>query len=319
MNASKPVSKVLVLEDDPEHVALLKRFCDDHNLIGLKVRKQRLMSVLRSNLDLGAVILAEEYGGSVAESTAVAARIDTLRPELPIIVRRNGRGVLDGLPRSLADIACGAYTAADMAPLAALVDKYLFSLDYPNELVRGITEITEARLASLFRPLSVSWETPCIVRDRIIVGEVFTLIALESSWCRGYMMLQAEEGPLVDLLHGIDLGNGVTDFRDLNALLGELTNLVWGAFKERFFRGASRAGSTQVQVPLIVNHKHKYISFGSDNPQLSFKYRLTDEETGASVVLDQRFIFSLSWSPEDFPSERADVDTLVDAGELELF
>lgn len=112
----------------------------------------------------------------------------------------------------------------------------------------------------------------------------------------------------------------MADFRDVNALLGELTNLVWGAFKERFFRGASpAAASAQVQVPLIVNHKHKYISFGSDNPQLSFKYRLTDEETGASVVLDQRFIFSLSWSPEDFPGERADVDTLVDAGELELF
>ena len=53
-------------------------------------------------------------------------------------------------------------------------------------------------------------------------------------------------------------------------------------------------------MPLIVNHKHKYISFGTDNPQLCFLYTLTDETSGRSVKLYQRFIFNLNWSPEDF-------------------
>ena len=30
------------------------------------------------------------------------------------------------------------------------------------------------------------------------------------------------------------------------------------------------------QVPVVVNHLHRYISFGSENPQLSFKYTLPD-------------------------------------------
>ena len=38
------------------------------------------------------------------------------------------------------------------------------------------------------------------MRDRIIFGEVFSLIPLESTWCRGYMMMQAEEQPILDLL-----------------------------------------------------------------------------------------------------------------------
>jgi len=36
-------------------------------------------------------------------------------------------------------------------------------------------------------------------------------------------------------------------------------------------------------------------------------------------VFDQRFIFNLSWSPEDFREGTGDVDALVEAGELDLF
>jgi hypothetical protein len=33
-----PVSKVLVLDNSPEHAPLIKQFCDAHNLVALKVR-----------------------------------------------------------------------------------------------------------------------------------------------------------------------------------------------------------------------------------------------------------------------------------------
>lgn len=319
MNMNKPVSKVLVLEDSPVHLAAIRRFCDEHNLIGLKARKSRLTSVLRSNIDLGAVLLGEDYGGSLAESAAAAMRIDALRPELPIILRRAEGAGREGLPSALADVVCATYSADDTAPLVEAIDEYLFSFDFPNALVRGISEITEARLAGMFKHLAVSWETPCIVRDRIIFGELFSLIPLESAWCRGYMMMQTEEEPLAAVVRGTALAQGEVGFRELNELLGELTNLIWGAFKDRFLGGADALARSQVQVPLLINHKHRYISFGTDNPQLCFKYRLTDEATGASVELDQRFIFSLSWSPGDCPDSAADVDVLIEAGELELF
>lgn len=319
MNMNKPVCKVLVLDDHPAHADAIKHFCDAHNLIGLKVRKSRLMSVLRSNIDLGAILLGESYGGSLAECAAIATRIDALRPELPIILRRDADTGPDGLPDALRQVICATYVAHDMAALRTVVDEYIFSLDYPNALVRGITEITEARLGGLFKDLTISWDTPCIVRDRIIFGEVFSLMALESAWCRGYMLMQTEEAPLLDLLSARPGRRGDADFRDLNGLLGELTNLVWGAFKDRFLHDARPEPADAVQVPLLVNHKHRYISFGTDNPQLCFKYRLTDDATGRAVQLDQRFIFSLRWLPEAFDANDGAVDALVDAGELELF
>jgi hypothetical protein len=323
MNMNKPVSKVLVLDDCPAHKEALKRFCDENNLVGVKVGKNRLQSVLRSNIDLGAVLFAESYGGSPEASAEIAIRINAVRPELPIIMRRDNYLGMDGLPESLRRVVCAAYVAHDMAPLRQVIDDYIFSLDYPNALVRGIADMTQAILGDVFKDLTITCDTPYIVRDRIIFGEVFSLIPLESAWCRGYMMMQAEETPILELLDRYQMidnaRHGEADFRDLNSVLGEVTNLIWGSFKNRYVGDADAWARSQVQVPLLVNHKHKYISFGSGNPQLCFTYWLKDPQSSRAVKLHQTFVFSLSWSPEDFKEVTDDVGAMVEAGELDLF
>jgi hypothetical protein len=318
-DAKVPITKLLILDDHPDHAPVLKQFCDERSLVALKARPDRLMSVLRSNIDLGGVLLGDDYGGSVVEATSAALRIEALRPELPIILRLAPGTSADALPAALREAVCATFTTHEMAALATAVDEYIFSLEFPNALVRGISEITEVRLASLFRGVSVTWDTPSIVRDRIIFGEVFSLIPLDGAWCRGYMLMQVEEDPMLALLAREAPHDAPGDFRDINGLLGELTNLIWGAFKDRFLNQDAITSRSQVQVPLLVNHKNRYISFGSSNPQLCFRYRLTDAASGHSVTIDQRFIFSLSWSPEDFSENVVDVDTLVEAGELDLF
>jgi hypothetical protein len=275
--------------------------------------------VLRSNIDLGAIMYADDYGASAEENAEIALRIHTVRPELPIILRRETVATLDDVNESLRRVFCAAYTASDMSSLSKVIDEYIFSLVYPNALVRGISEITESVLASQFKNLTTRWDTPYIVRDRVIFGEVFSLIPLESAWCRGYMMLQTEEQPILESLDAYSPREGGASFRAVNNLLGEVTNLIWGAFKNRYVGDAANASSSQIQVPLIINHKHRYISFGTENPQLCFLYTLTDENTGNTIRLYQRFIFNLSWSPEDFKEIVNDSNELVESGELELF
>lgn len=91
------------------------------------------------------------------------------------------------------------------------------------------------------------------------------------------------------------------------------------AFKNRFVSGEQLPGR-QSQVPIIVNHQHRYISFGSEDPQLCFKYTLLDPDgKAAPLVLYQRFIFNLSWAPEKFKENEAIAEDLFDSGELELF
>lgn len=319
MNASKPVSKVLVLDDDLTHAAVLRDFCNDHNLIALTVRRDRLASVLRSNIDLGGIVLAQDYGGSPVEAATVAARIDALRPELPIILRRDANAHGAPLPDALIAATCASFRIDDLSALTSAVEQFIFSLEFPNALVRGISEITETRIAGAFRGCAVAMQTPSVVRDRIIFGEVFSLIPLEGAWCRGYMLIQAEEERLCIVLAGDASAAEKPNFRDANSVLGELTNMVWGAFKDRFLERNGAQVAYQIQVPLLINHRHRYISFGSDNPQLCFRYRVTDESTGKSLMIDQRFIFSLAWLPEAFSENVTDLDTLVEAGELDLF
>jgi hypothetical protein len=313
------VSKVLVLDDSPEHVQRIKRFCDENNLVPLKVKKGAVMSVLKTNVDLGAILYSEDYGGSVAAAASIASEIHSARPELPIIIRRGKQATLTDLPNALQQACCAAYVTEDFSGLRKVIDEYIFCLIYPNALLRGIAEITESALRSQLKTLSLSLDTPYIVRDRIIFGEVFSLIPLESSWCRGYMMLQTEEDAFLELLGGGERAGSALTFRTLNDLLSEITNMIWGAFKNRYIESDRSVAGGQIQVPLIVNHKHKYISFGTANPQLCFRFILTDEERKRSTTLFARYIFNLSWSPERFKEIAPDTAGLVDSGELELF
>lgn len=313
------VSKVLVLDEVPDCSARIKAFCDANNLVGLRAQSENVMSVLKSNVDLGAIFLSEDYGKG---GLAFAREIHAVRPELPIFFRRKAHDSLDDLSELDKGLFSQGYVIDHIDKLGPVINESIFSLVYPNGLVRGITEITKAALESQFKDVEVNTEAPYIVRDRIIYGELFTLIPLESNWCRGYMMLQTEEQPLMGFVES-DKTHIVTadaaTFRDINHVLGEVTNLVWGSFKNRFISYEPIEGR-QSQVPIIVNHLHRYISFGSEDPQLCFRYTLTDKrEGGASMVIYQRFVFNLSWSPDKFKENEALVEDLFDSGELELF
>lgn len=317
------VSKVLVLDSDADCFDRIKEFCDANGLVGLKVQPDNVMAVLRSNLDLGAILLSEKYVGNAQGGTGLARKIHAVRPELPIFLRRETADSLDDVTARDRLLFSAAYTIDAISKLQAVIEEFIFSRSYPNALVRGITEIAIPALESQFKAMKVEVEAPYLVRDRLIFGEIFTLIPLESSWCRGYMMLQTEEDALMHLVKaGRTFVNPeeAYDFRNLNGLLGEITNLIWGGIKNRYLSSV-REDVYLSQVPIIINNLHRYISFGSDNPQLCFKYTISDSNDASfrPLVIQQKFVFNLSWSPEDFAENVASVDELVSSGELEFF
>lgn len=319
----KLVSKVLVLDSDLACLDKIKIFCDNVNLIGVKTPIENVMSVLRSNVDLGCIFISESFNGKPNGGLTLGRDIQLIRPELPIFLRREVSGNLDDLSAVDQKTFSAAYTVDGIDSLRSVIDGYIFSLSYPNALVRGITEITKTALESQFKGLSTEVATPYIVKDRLIFGEVYTLIPIEGSWCRGYMMLQAEEAGLMRLIKSNRTHmqpDDAEDFRNVNGVLGEITNLIWGAFKNRYFTTDSKP-SYMSQVPIVINHLHKYISFGSQDPQLCFRYTLTDQVDADSkpIEIHQRFIFNLSWSPEDFAENTVSADDLVSSGELEMF
>lgn len=322
---AKLVSKVLILDGDIACHEKLKTFCDENNLVGLKVQDDNVMAVLKSNVDLGAILLSENFSDKEHGALALARAMHAVRPELPIFLRRESVDNLNDLGEDDQRSFSAAYTIDSIDTLRKSIVESIFCLEYPNALLRGITELTKSALESQFKDMTVEVATPYIVRDRIIFGELFTLIPIESSWCRGYLMLQTEEELLLKLIETdrthVNPGDG-GDFRSVNNVLGEITNLIWGGFKARYVDyNANNNTTNMAQVPLIINHLHRYISFGSEKPQLCFKYTLLDQinKEARSLVIYQRFIFNLSWSPEDFKENQTSVEELVELGELELF
>jgi len=320
------LSKLLVLDEVGIPLDSRNILGDEsYGLIGIRPQHgtvANVMDILKSNVDLGAIMLYENYHGTPSEGISLARRIHAVRPELPLFLRRDAEASVAGLnPKDAALFRC-AFTLENPEPLRATLDSSIFNRIYPTSLVRGLAEMTRTALASLFTNCDIEVETPYLIKDRIIYGEVFTLIALESHWCRGYMMLQGEENALMGLVRAQagEKGEGLT-FRDLNSSLGEATNLVWGAFKNRYVNHSSDQNSPlQTQVPIIINHQRRYISFGADDPQLCLKYWLREQghPDAAPVPLYQRFVFNLNWSPDAF-SENPSVESMCDSGELELF
>ena len=322
---AKLVSKVLILDGDIACHEKLKTSCDENNLVGLKVQDDNVMAVLKSNVDLGAILLSENFSDKEHGALALARAMHAVRPELPIFLRRESVDNLNDLGEDDQRSFSAAYTIDSIDTLRKSIVESIFCLEDPNALLRGITELTKSALESQFKDMTVEVATPYIVRDRIIFGELFTLIPIESSWCRGYLMLQTEEELLLKLIETdrthVNPGDG-GDFRSVNNVLGEITNLIWGGFKARYVDyNESNNTTNMAQVPLIINHLHRYISFGSEKPQLCFKYTLLDQinKEARSLVIYQRFIFNLSWSPEDFKENQTSVEELVELGELELF
>lgn len=313
-------AKVLLLEHDPGQYQALLDFCDRMGLMALPRTAVDAVATLGQHKDLGGVLLAEDLPCEEGDALSLAATIHRQRPELPIFLRRTRTQPLtEAQERTIRH----AWSTGGLQTLTESVQHAIFSLRYPTALVDGVVELTCSAMRSMFPHAEVRAEEPYVVHDRIIFGQVSTLIALESTWCRGYMMLQTEEQALRQgLLQGFGYEGvgGDLNFRELNHVLGETTNLIWGAFKNRYIPPKAFT-SQQTQVPIVINHEHKYISFGSQDPQLCVRYQLSDPRRPGlpPLTIVQRLIFNLHWSPEEFAEFANNASEAGPTGELELF
>lgn len=315
-------SKVLVVEHDAAKLETLKHFIENCKLVGYQASKNTIENILKSSVDLGAMFLphTDAQGNSNA---ALILAIHRARSELPIFLRVASHEAVVELPDELKKAVAGFYVYGELERMKALVDKYLFNRHYPSEFVASVKEFTLSAFRAAFRNFEVAADIPYIVKDKIIYGELFSLLPLESSWCRGYMMLQCEEENIREAIAArkTQLNSSDPDFRHVNGLLGELANMIWGGFKTRY--GASSIdtqGRVRVEVPIIINHARKFISFGADDPQLCLKFTLTDPDGELGpVVVYEKFIFSLDWSPDKYAEANRSVNELVSSGELEMF
>ncbi|MEE8057453.1 MAG: chemotaxis protein CheX [Pseudomonadales bacterium] len=320
-------SRILVHEHDPTALEAIKSFCEDNQLIGLVDKSASLHDLLKRNINLGAIFISDHSGHLSDEVIDLCVEAHRLRQEVPIFLRTLKEGMTtSNLPLRAHHIFASLYQLDNMAALKELIQHYIFNRQYPNNLVHGIQTISTGAIESMMQGVSISVETPCLVNDHLIYGELSSLIPLESSWCKGHMMIQVEQDGLLQLIragkaNGACIDEGNINFREINNWLSETTNLIWGPLRTHFLsKGSGQGDISDVQIPIITNQRERYISFGSMTPQLVFKYILSDTDKRLDEVsLIQKFIFNISWMPDVVAGEQISIDKLIGNDDVELF
>ncbi len=315
-------SKVLILDDSEEARNTIKVFCDTNNLMALTSRHEDPITVLKSFVDLGAIFISESLRRQGKQGFDLAAEIHYIRPELPIFFRCPADSVQSFKSIMLNRGICCAYQLSEIDQLKDELKANIFNQHYPNTLLRGIEEIANRCLTALFPNVEIEYSAPYLVKDRIIYGELFSLIPMESDWCKGYMMLQTTQERFIELadpekIPGI---SDQEDFHTVNDFLSELTNLIWGGIKARFINMENKHNITPAQIPIIVNHTNQYITFGTNTPQLCFQYTLRNKNNrDQPLTIHHKFVFNINWAPEKFRELESELDSIIDTGELEFF
>ncbi|TQV72770.1 chemotaxis protein CheX [Aliikangiella marina] len=316
-------TKALIFEHDGEADNILKELCQSHSITGLKASNPSTFDLLNSNTDLGAVFVSDKFIVEDQHGESLVKTIHKLRPELPIFYRVEDTSSVKALTPGQ-NVSC-VYQLDKFDCIEQTISKHIFSTHYPTPLVQGMKEISLDAIQSNIRNCVIEIDSPYLVKDQIIYGELMSLIPIESSWYRGYMMLQTTEAEVISMIENgmTPLNPKDTDFRFVNSLLNEIANMIWGGIKRKFADKDNMQAddsSLRTQVPISVNHFHKYISFGTTEPQLCFHYRIKNEfDETQCVELYQKFVFNLAWLPENFQETNDTVEEMVDSGELELF
>lgn len=322
------VSKVLILEDDKAIQGTIKDFFDNNGLIAVRQNSYSAMKVLYSNIDLGGVLISESSHDSsegIHTGVELAVRINKIRPELPIFMRREERDDIDDLDEEQQAAIAGAYTLGNMDKLLAMIEQYLADTEYPISLIRRIEEVTKSALEATFKNTTVKMALPYLVKDKLTYGDIISLLPVQAPWFNGYMMFQSEEEPMISLIEAGKTSVEATevDFRDVMGLLSEISNMSWGGLKTRLLNlhPPGYEERNLIAVPITVNQYKEYISFGTDRTQLCFEYTLYDNDHEMDPVkLFQKFIFNIKWSPEEYrEADENTVEELVESGALELF
>ena len=276
MNDNGVVSYILVHDSHSDSKNAIQDFCQNNQLIRLRDPNSDIFELLRRNINLGAIFLSEDKGSADSDGISLGAKIHELRPEVPIFLRTTTIKNREDLAESVQHCFAGIYHFDQLSDLQDLIETHIFSDDYPNHIINAIQTLSTEVIESQLIDMSVTVDSPSIVNDRFIHGNLHSIIPLESSWCKGHMMIQVEQDEIAQLIKNGQTFLGAEDavgFRDINGWLSEITNLIWGILKSKLLSQISNdLPISDVQLPVITNHNESYITFGSPKPYLSIKY-----------------------------------------------
>lgn len=303
--------KVLVYEPNDQKRKELIKTLNGFGIDCIELSKANYKQQLEQQIDIAAIFLPAAACADELANT-ISAEIDIERATLPVFLRYPENKVEEnGFQQHHIH-----YQLEDNGleqPLTELV----YKREFPAHFVEQVIRLAEDAVTHELMTVDVVKTNAALVTESILYGQVFSLIPIESPWYRGYLIIQTTEQDILDLIAQgkTQLESSQLDFRDVNIIVGESTNMVWGGMKRIYASNGNDLVNFMMQIPLIINHKHKYISFGSTEPHLCLTLDVKDPDTGKIIKVVERFVFHLDWQPQ-FCTDNGAAD---DDGEIEFF
>lgn len=313
--------KVLVYDSHPELASILNTAFNECSVQIISDSKKDIFELLDEHSDLGAILISEDppYFGR-DNLFLILKKIRETRPELPIYLRLSDKKC-PPLSKKTKELCTDYFNLDELDQLATSVKEKFFQLFYPQPLVNTLRHVSSEALSQLFKNGSIYTDEAYLVNDQIACAEMFSLIPLDASWCRGYMMLEANQEEIRTLLESMipDRSKEEFNFQTCNALLSEITNIIWGAV--RGHEHTEEQPSSQIQIPIVANRDGDRVTFGVSQPCLCFLHsiEITLDGIVRSISLYQKFIFNLTWHPENFNHQTLQSTNFMQPGSFQIF
>lgn len=313
--------KVIAFEPDQARGASIQALSEEMGMKGVVLSEEEpFILEISSRLNIGAIVLNAESDGF----QSLVVNINAMLPEIPLLIQTPSEDSPDtivNLSNPLAKIHY--FRTGDLEALRALLNLLLYCRQYPPEFINLVIENTQNALMNNLHGVQVVPSRVFVASDKRIFGGRLEMMPFCTPWCEGMMMIQSN-GEDIDRL----VRAGCTPFpatqgsvsRYTEDVLREIMNQVWGGFKSSFVPPAF-VRSTEIEVPMTINHDEKYVSFGATDPLLCFRFSLEDAQTEKPrfppLIIYLKFSFHLRWNALDFHvNERPDNDS---SSEIELF
>ena len=310
------------LEPDADIRAAMEAFASSYGvkLIATETRASFVETVAET-IQVGGVLFDADFDGIATVLVDFFAN----HREIPIFLRCRDQSIVDHFRSDYSEMLLRPYEHCTEEVLSNLVAESIFGRHYPGSMLEHVQETICSVVCTHLAGVELEVGSLLLASDRRVYGERLEVMPIRSSWCRGAMMLESRGS---DIMRLVRLGRTrfASDVHHIanctEDLLRELMNQISGAFKNKFVPSDFQGHLHQIEVPMTINHREHYVSFGGTQPLLCFKLKVRDVEGDGDAFdpfdLFLRLSFHGFWDVDGF-SVNADDDDGADSGVLELF
>lgn len=282
------------------------------------------MDALKS--DINGIFISEEDDSNGISGFHIAEKMGEMRQSLPLFMRVSCKERLKDPELIEKAKRCGIshlYSLDDQTRLRSLLETFVIGSHYPVKLIDGIRALAYEVIDGFFPDRKVTSRTPYLVADYLMREDLSAILPFFSQIGSGYIMVQTNEDPLKQAAPSktADLSNRFRTSTIGESILGEVANLLWGKLHFVLQNMSTRTPqSFNTNIPIVVNKNQEHIIFGSNKPQICFKYAIASEYEAHPIIISMKIIFHSFVAPESIPDFAGAIKAHEDiAGDIELF